>query len=393
MRKAVIALIILSLILAVGCSTTEKITEGGDSTTTIREYILPDADIVVETGYVHLYDADLELVTMYTGLDAMADAVLDAASGYTVYVGEGTFDPGHKIIVNKSLKIKGAPNIAGAEEAILNGGGVHDILEVQNDAVLELENLQLYDGDSGVFVKNGGLIMAGCKVSSCDWGVDMDTAESVTIDNSEFLGNMTGVLSRGDLLLKNSLFKDNYDDYTAEGGGGLKVYSGTAYAYNNIFCENKTDDYGGAALIRGAATTYFYNNVFYNNDAADAGAVYLTQNGSSLTGANNIFWGNTAAGWGQDIAKSQTTALDLTYSCIESGEYYDVMVPGDVSLLGEPGNIDANPLFVDAANYNFNLGAGSPCEDTGTSSGALSTDKVGESRPQGADYDMGAYER
>jgi hypothetical protein len=53
-----------------------------------------------------------------------------------------------------------------------------------------------------------------------------------------------------------------------------------------------------------------------------------------------------------------------------------------------------NPLFVDAANDNFQLLAGSPCRDAGTdlSASGLIDDLLGVSRPQGAAYDIGAYE-
>lgn len=51
-----------------------------------------------------------------------------------------------------------------------------------------------------------------------------------------------------------------------------------------------------------------------------------------------------------------------------------------------------DPLFVDMINSNYRLQPESPCIDAGTSAGAPGDDIEGVTRPQGAGYDMGAYE-
>lgn len=71
--------------------------------------------------------------------------------------------------------------------------------------------------------------------------------------------------------------------------------------------------------------------------------------------------------------------LDISYSLVEGG------------FLGT-GNIDADPLFVDASIGDYHLQADSPCIDTGTDFGAPSSDIDGIPRPKGDWYDMGAYE-
>jgi hypothetical protein len=50
------------------------------------------------------------------------------------------------------------------------------------------------------------------------------------------------------------------------------------------------------------------------------------------------------------------------------------------------------PRFVDASAGDYRLGLGSACIDAGLVIAAVTNDLPGQSRPQGAGYDMGAYE-
>ena len=48
------------------------------------------------------------------------------------------------------------------------------------------------------------------------------------------------------------------------------------------------------------------------------------------------------------------------------------------------GNLEADPLFVDAPEGSLRVRTGSPCLDAGTLEGAPDTDLLGVPRPQGA---------
>jgi hypothetical protein len=66
----------------------------------------------------------------------------------------------------------------------------------------------------------------------------------------------------------------------------------------------------------------------------------------------------------------------------ESGRTYSGFA-GDV--------LNKDPKFVNLASYNFHLQSGSPAIDAAASVG-VTNDLDGASRPQGAGYDIGAYE-
>jgi hypothetical protein len=53
-------------------------------------------------------------------------------------------------------------------------------------------------------------------------------------------------------------------------------------------------------------------------------------------------------------------------------------------------NLSSDPLFVGAVNYH--IGAGSPCRNTGTASGAPTYDWENDPRPQESLFDIGADE-
>ena len=55
-------------------------------------------------------------------------------------------------------------------------------------------------------------------------------------------------------------------------------------------------------------------------------------------------------------------------------------------------HLNDNPDFVNASGLNFTLGAGSPLIGAGTAEPLVTHDYTGESRPQDAGNDIGAFE-
>ena len=174
------------------------------------------------------------------------------------------------------------------------------------------------------------------------------------------------------------------------GGGG--IYSGSAT--NCVFNGNSAS--GGGGMFFGSAT----NCVFTRNSAGGGGAAqselrYCTvanntaqmmggvEAGSGNTVVNCIIWGNTAGGMPSnfDVEIYNGQAPYVTYSDIQGG-------------YAGTGNINADPLFVNAATGDYHLTFASPCINVGTANyvGLPATDFDGNSRITGAAPDMGAYE-
>ncbi len=119
------------------------------------------------------------------------------------------------------------------------------------------------------------------------------------------------------------------------------------------------------------------------DNASDAGGnavaffSYLNDPPSSMQASNCIFWDG-----GDEIWKNEETDISITYSDVQGG--WDGI-----------GNLDADPLFVDAAVDDYHLLPDSPCLDAGDPAYVPvpnETDLDGQPRVIGDRIDMGAYE-
>ena len=375
----------------------------------------------------------------YTSIQPAINA---ASPGSMICVTQGTYvSTGSTPVIdwrNKDLILLGGyANVNGARDprlypSVLDGQSARRVINTQN-----LSGNSLF---SGFVVKNGN-------DSTSAQGSGMNNLRSsVKIDNVIFQENISlysGATYGGALMysgissdvsiIENSLFEGNRASY----GGAIYNNSSAPLIINNTIFRNQVASYSGGAIYNiSAALTSIRNSIFSDNYVyfADGGAI--NNNGGPMDITNCLFYRN----WtdfhqalanvimGNSSAKMTITnstfskngeglgALYTIYqrddghttiqnSIVFSNRWNGSELGGGFSLytvrysdIGGGfiypggGNITINPLFIDAFGGNFHLSAGSPCINTGTSAGAPGDDLDGILRPQGAGFDMGAYE-
>jgi len=190
------------------------------------------------------------------------------------------------------------------------------------------------------------------------------------------------------------------------GGGGICINdNSTIISINNSnIVENISDDGAGVLSI---ASNVTLTNINISDNIGQYMSIAIYSN-SVLEFANCTSYDNNSNG-DQPIIKiggypGDYNELSITNSVLWS-EYYNMIattgeVLSDIAYSnvrggweGE-GNIDEDPLFVDAENGDFHLSNSSPAIGAGTLDGAPDTDMDGNPRPnpEGSNPDMGAYE-
>jgi hypothetical protein len=232
-----------------------------------------------------------------------------------------------------------------------------------------------------------------------------------SVDQCEFLNNQANTFAGlriagtvSDFTLSNSLFQSNTSN-SHVGGAGFQAQS-SGDIYNCIFSCNYSSFSDSSRTAHGVslgneAKVDFFNCTFF--DSSDADGIGLSaRRGSEVTVTNSIFWGCG------DNPISITTAADLgctvtvNHCAIENG-IDSVYVSDSLSTLNWGiGNIDVDPLFMDAQNMDFHLQDISPCIGSGIDCIIIdeewhccpTSDFEGNPRPNptGTNPDIGAYE-
>jgi len=286
----------------------------------------------------------------------------------------------------------------------------------------------------GVYSEASTLVYDSCTFAACiatggdGGGAYNDASSYAQLDDAWFLvcfaaNNGGSVLNAGArMLMSNSLVQSS----NAQNGAGVHSTGGRLDLVNCEFTWNNAAADGGA--LYGASTpTTLMNCLFVANSAGGVGGaianvdaklslVNSTLSGNSaVSGAggahfassgggkvtNSIFWDNTRSGVIDEAAQLVATGaagINLNYSDIS----------GLTGGLGGVGNIGLDPLFVAPGAFDFRLGVGSPCRNSGLNSALLAdiADLDGDfnvleatpldldlvARIQALVVDMGAYE-
>jgi parallel beta-helix repeat protein len=392
------------------------------------------------------HDALAQNSTIYVDADAMGNnngtswedayttlqpALEDAADGAEIWVAEGIYVPTQETSPgdprSASFQLKNGVALYGGFHPSVGDTGWEDRDWVSNVTVLsgDIGTVEdptdnsyhvIYNPDElaldGSAVLDGFTVTGG-NADGAEWpnthgaGLYNSFSSSPTVTNCTFSSNSAryggGMANRGlsSPVVTNCTFSHNS---ASDGGGGMYnsdssapvvtncTFSGNSagkgagmlngYSWpvvtNCTFSENSASWYGGGMSNDAYSAPVVTNCTFSGNSAAWWGGGMVNYTGSLPAVTNSILWGDSPS----EIYNDYGGGSAVSYSDIQSG------------YLGE-GNVDADPLFVDAATRDLHLQPGSPAIDAGLDSYVVgvTTDLDGNPRIMGASVDMGAYEQ
>ncbi len=247
-------------------------------------------------------------------------------------------------------------------------------------------------------------------------GLDANTDTGAHVggdsDAMRFFGS--GHLIRNNFL-HHYLDEEQYGDPHIDCFQTFSVYPESQFAFDIVLEGNLCDDFGQMLMIEdsseGSGTgnkvhhITFRNNIFYraravgingsradhftfvNNVMVDGhyAGFGLVRN-PYLTVLNNIFYNNGSGSQIIDYDSMVGSVWDY------NAHYPDFSWPPKQPAYDQHSLFGADPRFVSHSGGDFHLRVDSPAIDRGIAAAGFNYDRDGAGRPQGTDWDIGAYE-
>ena len=346
------------------------------------------------TIYVDVDAAGANNGTSWThAYTSLATGIRAASVGDEVWVAEGTYDA---ITLKSGVKVYGgfAATESSASQSnpelhptyINKRGGDRPVTSIGNDRKTVLQGFIITGGKltmddhptigAGMYLENSDAMIVQCVFTR-------NTAETIAGAVANRAGSPTFV---------NCKFYGNDGGWSC--GAFYNQASGAPAFINCLFYENVADQ--GGAICNMIGSMSFTNCTIADNRATHrGGAIYDYAGDATLR--NCILWDNAAPKAGTEQIENAKGTTTITHSNVKGGW-------SGTSNLGR----DADPLFVDPANDDYRLQAGSPCRNAGhsallpadvadiSSNGnrteTLPNDLALKPRVEGDSVDMGAFE-
>jgi len=267
-----------------------------------------------------------------------------------------------------------------------------------------------------------GCVINVNSVGSGGGGIWIGETSNPRIDGCSLAGNTArwngggiNIYNNCEPVISNCLIEEN--DAGSKGGGIIVSQDCNPHIYDSQILDNTSADYGGGITVERNGMPIIRNCLLEDNETeGNGGTIAAIQNSSprilnctfdwesedyttlycsasSAVVVNSIVYGFTPLHMVFD-PDSAASSLFIAYSDIQGGvESIETNNNGEIHW--EDSNIDADPLFMDREEGEYDLTANSPCVDAGTTFYVLGNDTLidmSEDEYNGNAPDIGAYE-
>jgi hypothetical protein len=271
---------------------------------------------------------------------------------------------------------------------------------------LEISHAGLSGGDS--YAADGLAVERGWDILVEDCYIHDNGGDGIDLNSRDISGHVSGIVVRRNRVVRNhqngiKLWGSGRIENNILWGQGntpvmLGAYPGSYEVVNNTIAYNMWDasysqrnyafvaaypEIGSSARI----DLTLRNNIFaFNCHEAMGGptGLYLGTGVTLVSEGYNLFWSRADE---EILAEFVPGEQEFSRTAMTDGTWATSTGQGQ-------GDITADPLFVAGwSGVDLHLRANSPAVDHGDATGAPHDDLLGDPRPQGAGWDIGAYER
>jgi len=359
---------------------------------------------------------------------ALQTALDNAIGNDIIYLASGTYQKGapatEVILLDKSIQVYGGWNgqtgalLVNPDNyvSIIDGQDIRRCIKVTTGAAgSALSGLKFMNGYAETF--GGGMYTIASSITinqsvfqdntsdSLGGGIYLANDGGLTINDSMFVDNQAVNIGGGiyasfgsTLEVKTSKFVDN----TSSNGAAISVDRGSVNLHENVFDLNI--GYQTIHVDLGTGYFLFVNNMVTNSlkpgsEQPATGLSFYQENTSFGSIFYNTFVGHQyaiACDYGDPIFMIinnifSTNSSSIPCASTNLGISYNLFHKNDADPNLGAAYIFGDPVFVDPANSDYHISAGSAAMDAGGNLNVL-TDFEGDPRPTFADYDIGADE-
>ena len=368
-----------------------------------------------------------------TGVSTIAHNTASGAfsNGGGVFVSSGRVTLSGGQILNNSASGNGGGLYISDGRATLSGGQI-----LSNTAGLHGGGVYIHQS-SATFTQTGVSTIAHNSASSSHGGGVYVYAGSATLSGGQILSNTAG-LHGGGVYVDQSSATFNQTGVstiahnTADYGGGMFVYNGTATLSGGQISSNTASGDGGGVFVDSGQATLSGEQISSNTASDNGGGIFnhsgtlnlanttVSRNTATTFSGGGLYSGgtvvlthttiasNTASSGGDGVHRAGGTVLLRNTIVAHNGaancnggltsDGYNLEDGATCGLTGTGDITNTNPLLGPLADNGGDtqthaLLAGSPAIDAAVCVSGLATDQRGIPRPQGSQCDIGAYEK